>query len=77
MATSKRTKLLVERLNKENDELRNAARQLLAGLTEYSKSENWISQPGELGHSALNVWIGKGDGPSIARKYLGLDQDEN
>jgi hypothetical protein len=66
---------LTNRLKQENDELRDAARQLLAGLTEYAKEENWVHHTGivEANDCGCDAWVGDGDGPKIARKYLGLD----
>lgn len=63
---------LVDKLKAENVQLRDAARQLLAGLTEYAKAENWQNMGGN-----NSVWVGEGDGPATARKFLGLDQEGN
>jgi hypothetical protein len=58
----------VAELKKELDDLRNAARQLMAGLSEYAREENW----------ADNLWIGANGskGPTIARKFLGLEEEQ-
>jgi hypothetical protein len=78
MARAARRQSQLDQLAHENEELRSAARQLLAGLTEYAKKENWLHVPDEQpGAKAAICWIGPGDGPAIARKYLGLDQESN
>jgi len=87
-ATKRRTladKLKAETitLKAENKQLRNAARQLLAGLTEYAAEKNWLKHEyvaDVAGSCDCCEWIGDGgdgDGPKIARHYLGLDQEGN
>ena len=67
----------LEQLQHENAEIRSAARQLLAGLTEYAKDSNWSTVPKEEPGSLPDiVWIGKGKGPDVARYFLGLVQAE-
>lgn len=78
MARADRRRSLAERLRDENDQLRAAAQQLLFGLQEYAKKDNWteiVSE--EPGGKKQVAWIGKGEGPSVARHYLGLDQEDN
>lgn len=62
-----------DKLKAENEQLRDAARQLLAGLSQYGKVTNWKTP----GNGGFWEWIGEGDGPAVARKFLGLDQQEN
>ncbi len=54
----------------EINQLRDAARQLMAGLSEYAKAENWKVIDFSI------TWQGEGDGPAVARKFLGLDSKE-
>jgi len=68
-AAKRQTQL--EELKAEVKQLREAGQQLMRGLTEYAKAENWAEGPD--GWS----WKGEGDGPKIARKYLGLDDENN
>ncbi len=78
MSRASQRRSLTDRLKHENEELRDAGRQLLAGLTEYAKKQNWASVPSqEPGGGPMFIWIGDGDGPKIARHYLGLDTEEN
>lgn len=63
----------------EITQLRHAARQLMAGLSEYAKVENW-KQEGSLTDDGNEidryVWK-EGAGPKLARYYLGLEEDGN
>jgi hypothetical protein len=75
---------LVDKLKAENDQLRDAARQLHAGLLEYAKKENWKQadlydhEKGQVAEPYNQwIWMGDGDGPKIARYFLGLEQDKN
>jgi len=52
----------------EINDLRKAARQLMAGLQEYAKDENWKED---------YTWDGEGAGPHTARKFLGLEEENN
>lgn len=67
-----------EQRRQEINELRKAARQLMAGLTEYAKQENWAQlTPMSFPEEIPGKWFWKnGEGPDIARKYLGLDEPE-
>lgn len=67
----------IARLKKEVDELRNAARQLMAGLTEYSKQSNWATSQGVGDRDGELLWKGEGEGPHVARKFLGLEEEKN
>lgn len=75
---------LAAKLKAENDQLRDAARQLHAGLLEYAKAENWAahtcSKCGEMDGPRSVVWIGNSndeEGPKTARYFLGLDNKED
>ena len=70
-----RMKAEVDRLDKENFELRKAAGQLMAGLTEYAKVQNWKTELGDDGIALRYVWVGEGEGAKVARKFLGLEED--
>lgn len=66
------------KLKAENEQLRDAARQLLAGLSEYAKTENWSKCEGGDGPIVEGwIWQGDGNGSAVARKFLGLDQQED
>lgn len=55
-------------LKKELDDVRKGGQQTWYGLAMYAKKSNW-QQP-------HNHWVGEGDGPAMARKFLGLDTKE-
>lgn len=64
---------------KECDQLRDAARQLMAGLNQYAKAENWkvegtITDDGN--EMDRHVWK-DGEGAKVARYYLGLEEENN
>lgn len=81
MARSEKRRSLTARLKDENEQLRDAARQLLAGLSEYAKETNWHKRKLDIDGTPTqlteNLWVGEGDGPAVARKFLGLDQENN
>ena len=68
-----------DKLKAENEQLRDAARQLLAGLSQYAEEKN--CQNKEVEADGTNgrgwIWQGEGDGPAVARKFLGLEEENN
>lgn len=78
MGRASRRQSVADKLRSENDELRDAARQLLAGLTQYARKDNWSQTPSEEpGGKKSVIWIGEGDGPELARRFLGLEEENN
>lgn len=81
MARGERRRALKEEAQatlRETEALRDASRQLYYGLIEYAKVENWNSIPSaDPGGKPMIVWIGPGDGPKLARKHLGLEEEQN
>ena len=70
---------LGEQRRLEINELRKAARQLMTGLQEYAKEENWKIE-GTLtddGHEIDRYVWKDGDAMRIARHHLGLDEENN
>ena len=60
-------------------ELRKAANQVWQGLVEYAKKDNWKIE-GTLTDDGQEVdrYVWKaGEGPKIARMFLGLEQEQN
>ena len=68
----------IDQLKAEVAELRKAGQQLMAGVTEFARQENWklegtLTDDGQ----QLDRWVWKdGDPMKVARKYLGLDTEE-
>ena len=69
----------IDRLKAEVNDLRKAGQQLMAGVTEFARQENWklegtLTDDG----TALDRWVWKeGDPIKVARKYLGLEESNN
>jgi len=69
----------IDRLKVEVNDLRKAGQQLMAGVTEFARQENWklegtLTDDG----TALDRWVWKeGDPIKVARKYLGLEESNN
>lgn len=75
-AAKRQTQL--EELKAEVKQLREAGQQLMRGLTEYAKAENWRHHTVNDDGTSAEIeweWVGEGDGPKIARKYLGLETE--
>lgn len=76
MARASKRRSQLDQLQHENEELREASRQLFAGLVQYARDENWRKIPqDEPGSKPDVVWIGEGSGPELARKFLGLENN--
>lgn len=79
MARAARRQSELAALKQEVNELRAAARQLMAGLTEYAKKENWKVEgttTDDGNEIDRHVWK-EGEGAKVARYYLGLEGDKN
>ena len=69
----------IDRLKAEVNDLRKAGQQLMAGVTEFARQENWkvegtLTDDG----TALDRWVWKeGDPIKVARRYLGLVGESN
>jgi hypothetical protein len=83
---------LIDKLEAENktlkaevEQLRDAARQLHAGLLEYAKADNWkqVDVIDERKGDTFKVgdkewiWKGEGEGPKKARYFLGQEEEQN
>lgn len=79
MPRSARRQSELAQLRHEVVELRSASRQLLQGLTEYARAENWKVE-GTLTDDGNEIdrYVWKaGEGPKLARYYLGLEGEKN
>jgi hypothetical protein len=74
MARAAKRQTQIEELKAEVKQLREAGQQLMRGLTEYAKAENWHRRQVEQDADKW-IWAGEGDGPTLARKYLGLETE--
>ena len=70
---------IAEQRRLELIEVRRAAKQIWDGLMEFAREENWKIE-GTLTDDGQEIdrYVWKaGDGPQLARKFLGLEQERN
>lgn len=87
MARAAKRQTLADRLKIENAalkaelaEVRKGGQQVFAGLVVFARAENWLHHEVNADGTSADVeweWKGEGDPMAHARKFLGLDQEEN